>query len=166
MLFLYPTLVVVLLTQLDVVADENQIPSPAQCPRHRSRAGTNPVHVAIIGAGIAGASAAFRLHELARPFPSLNITIYESEAGVGGRIKSIFPPENRRVVVEVGATYFFRDDWNIIAAMNNVGLKEKGSISLWLRRGLWVCGMTKSLERRQSAMESPSRQDVVRLGWK
>ena len=52
----------------------------------------------------------------------------------------------------LGCTARWDHCWCIIAAMNNVGLKEKGSIDLWLRRGLWVCGMAKSLERRPSAM--------------
>lgn len=48
---------------------------------------------------------------------------YESDVGVGGRAKSISSPENRRAVVEARATHFFTDDWCIMAAMNNVGLK-------------------------------------------
>lgn len=97
MLFLYPTLVAALRTQLYVVA-EIPLAGPESSSPQQSQ--NNPPRVAIVGAGLTGVSTAPRLHELAQPFPSLNITMYESEAGVGGRIKSTSPPENRRAVVE------------------------------------------------------------------
>ena len=123
MLFVNPTLVVALLIPFYVVADESQIPlsGPESSSTHQNQ--NNPPRVAIVGAGIAGASTAFRLYELTRPFPSLPITIYESEFGVGGRVKSILPPENPYAVVEAGATHFFTDDWCVIAAKKNVGLE-------------------------------------------
>jgi prenylcysteine oxidase / farnesylcysteine lyase len=166
MLFLYPTLVVALLTQLYVAANESQTPLAGPESSSPQQSQNNPLRVAIIGAGIAGASAAFRLHELTRLFPSLNITIYKSEAGVGGRVKSISPPENRRAVVEAGATHFFRDDWCIITAMNNVGLKEKDLNPLALPRTVGVWDGEELRTASKCNMESPSWWDVVRLGWK
>lgn len=126
-------------------------PSLVQNPRLPHQNQNNQPRAAIVGAGIAGASTAFCLYELTRPFPSLPITIYESEFAVGGRTKSIFPPENPYAVVEAGVIHFFTDDWCIMAAMKNVGLKEKDSDPLALPRSVGV-GMTKSLERRLSAM--------------
>jgi hypothetical protein len=90
MLFVNLALIVALLTPFYVVADGSQIPlaGPESSSPHQNR--NNPPHVAIVGAGIASASTAFCLYELTRPFPSLPITIYESEFAVGGRAKSIF----------------------------------------------------------------------------
>ena len=83
MLFLYATLVVALLTQFYLVADEGQtfLAGPESSSPQQSQ--NNLSCIAIVGASIAGVSTAFHLHELARPSPFLNITIYESEAGVG-----------------------------------------------------------------------------------
>jgi hypothetical protein len=66
--------------------------------------------------------------------------------------------------VEARATHFFRDDWGIIAAMNNVGLKEKGSINLWLLRVAGVWDGEELSTAPKCNVESPSWRDVVRLG--
>jgi prenylcysteine oxidase / farnesylcysteine lyase len=166
MLVLYPTLVVALLAPLYVVANESQAPLTGPESSSPQQSQNSPPCVAIVGAGIAGASTAFRLHELARPLPSLNITIYESEAGVGGRVKSISPPENRRAVVEAGATHFSGDDWCIITAINNVGLKEKDSNPFALPRTVGVWDGEELRVASKCNMESLSWWDVVRLGWK
>lgn len=49
------------------------------------------VHIAIIGAGIGGASAALNTYDLNYPSSSRAVTIYEREARVGGRIETIHP---------------------------------------------------------------------------
>ena len=153
-MLLYPTLVVALLTQFYFVADESQTSLAGPKFSSPQQSQNNPPRIAIVGAGIAGASTAFRLHEPVRPFPFLNITIYESEAVIGGRVKSISPPENRRAVVEAGATHFFKDDWCIIAAMNNVGLKEKGSNPLALPRTVSVWDGERLRKASQCNVES------------
>jgi hypothetical protein len=79
--------------------------------------------VAIIGAGIAGASAAYQLRNKSasgsthgRP---VAITIFESSDEVGGRVRTISPPgyEGRRFLpLELGASFFFEDDWCLMDA--------------------------------------------------
>lgn len=83
-------------------------------------------NIAIIGAGIGGASAAFSIHELGRNRPSpLKVTIFESREEVGGRIKSsyLYPGKGGKKWIEEGATHFYAGDWCVTSAMDEVGLK-------------------------------------------
>jgi predicted NAD/FAD-dependent oxidoreductase len=73
-----------------------------------------PIHVAIVGAGVGGASAAFHLHEMAADNSDpLSVTIFEVGPAVGGRIKSAYPPEyagNPDFAFEAGAPWIFETD--------------------------------------------------------
>jgi hypothetical protein len=76
--------------------------------------------VAIIGAGIAGASAAFHIHNesASNPFHGrpVAITIFESSASVGGKVHSVFPPGQKEKPLELGASSFWQDDWCMMNA--------------------------------------------------
>lgn len=98
---------VALLTLL-VVADE-QIPLGDSSPR-------DPPRVAIVGAGITGASTAFRLQEITYPYSLYSVTIFERESSIGGRVKPISPSLHDHAVLEAGATHFFADDWCVVNA--------------------------------------------------
>ncbi|KAL1967555.1 hypothetical protein VTN77DRAFT_3070 [Rasamsonia byssochlamydoides] len=161
MLFFNIIPIVALCTPLFVLADESQIPLHPESSSPRQ----NDSRVAIVGAGIAGASAAFRLRELTRSFPSVSITIYERESTVGGRVKSIFPPESDHVV-EAGATHFFTDDWCIMTAMNDVGLKENYSNPFALPRSVGVWDGEELRTAAKCDVESPSWWDLARSVWK
>ena len=83
-------------------------------------------HIAIIGAGIGGASVAFHLYERGRNLPSTRrLTVFERESEVGGRIKSsyLYPGRGARKWIEEGATHFYAGDWCVASAMDDVGLK-------------------------------------------
>lgn len=131
MLSLHHALVAALLAPLFVVADERQQPLLSTWNGQR--------HIAIIGAGVAGASTAFRLNELAGPSPFATVNIYESESNVGGRIQTIPRQPGFHPALEDGATSFCTDDWCLMTAMRNVGLKEKGGNPLAVPRysGVW-----------------------------
>lgn len=87
----------------------------------------NVFNVAIIGAGIGGASAAYELRQLSSLSPKgrmLNITVFEAESRVGGRIKSVltYDGANSPVYAEAGAPFFQDDDECMFEAINRVGL--------------------------------------------
>jgi len=81
--------------------------------------------VAIIGAGIGGASVAHFIRNNFYDFNPVDITVFESTAIIGGRMKSV---KYRGHTVELGAQYWSKDDWCMGHAMSEVGLKgtEKG----------------------------------------
>lgn len=80
-------------------------------------------HVAIIGAGIAGATAAYFLHDYLRTRnPPVEITIYESQPQIGGRTSSV---SYRYRTVEGGAQYWSKSDWCMKMVMSEVVLKPR-----------------------------------------
>ena len=86
-----------------------------------------PVHkVAIIGAGIAGASAAYRLREQIS-HASFHVTIFEANSRVGGRIKpvKVFDGAETHQEVEAGAEFFYTDDECVQALIDETGLRRK-----------------------------------------
>lgn len=101
----------------------NEFPRQRPLPHHREDHKNGEFSVAIIGAGIAGASAAYHLHNEpasgsfhGRP---VAITIFESSDEVGGQVRTISPPgyEGRRFLpLELGASFFFEDDWCLMDA--------------------------------------------------
>ncbi|KAL9113235.1 MAG: hypothetical protein Q9227_002570 [Pyrenula ochraceoflavens] len=80
--------------------------------------------IAIIGAGISGASLAHQLHQKTRLQQPLDISVFESEDQVGGRIRSAPIHDIPLMDVECGAMAFFEDDWCIREAMQDLGLKK------------------------------------------
>lgn len=109
------------------VARQGLLPSIIANNKHHGR----QERIAIIGAGIGGASAALQIHMLTRNLPAQDVTIFEREAVVGGRIKSAYlhPGEGMPKIIEEGATHFFEDDWCVRNAMLEVGLRP--SIEFW-----------------------------------
>ncbi|PVH74685.1 hypothetical protein DL98DRAFT_22018 [Cadophora sp. DSE1049] len=96
--------------------------------------------VAIIGAGLAGATAAYYLHDSIRELQDVDITIFESSPQIGGRIKSI---KYRGRTIEVGATAASNHDWCFLRAMKDVGLAPKVPDLGWYYRvvktvGVWT----------------------------
>ena len=91
-------------------------------PKAGSAAITTP-RIAIIGAGITGASSAHHLHQLTRLQQPLDITVFEADDQVGGRVRSAYVHNEPAFDVEVGAAIFTDDDWCLEDAMQEVGLK-------------------------------------------
>jgi len=102
-----------------------QTPLGRSMPRPGSQAAPEQrPRIAIVGAGIAGASAAFHLHESFLSNQRPRVTIFEAAPRVGGRVRSVSPAHNAADVAEAGATHFFADDWCLVAAASDTGLKH------------------------------------------
>lgn len=96
--------------------------------------------VAIIGAGIAGASAAYHLRE-SYAYKDIDITINEANDQVGGEIKSASFHDGKYGVqqVELGARSFFADDQCVQSLVDETGLRKRlstrpsfhGSLGVW-----------------------------------
>ena len=67
----------------------------------------------------------------------LDITVYEAEDKVGGRIKSAHIHDEPWHLVEAGATAFSEDDWCLTCAMSEVGLKPAYKEAFHDRTGIW-----------------------------
>jgi hypothetical protein len=102
---------------------------PLNIQSNNREADTRVERIAIVSAGIGGASAAFNKHEWNVNLPPQSITIFESKSTVGGRIQSayLYPLEVGRKTIEHGATHFFIDDWCITSASQQVGLKSRST---------------------------------------
>ena len=105
--------------------NRNQIvmQSPEDGKPKTGSAALNTPQIAIIGAGIAGASSAHHLHQLARLRQPLDITVFEADKQVGGRVRSAYVHNEPAFDVEVGAATFAETDWCLKDAMQEVGLK-------------------------------------------
>jgi len=96
-----------------------------------------PFHIAIIGAGITGSSAAFHIRGLYPDASDLIITIYEKNSEVGGRIKRAYPVDfegNLKYALDVGAPYFSEEDSCVISLANQGDLHLKPAFqrpSIW-----------------------------------
>ena len=101
--------------------------------------------VAIIGAGISGALVAFELQERAYPSSQYKVTMFEKGSNMGGRIRSVSLPQNRRLTAEAGSSHFYVEDQCIIQAIKNVGLEfdrpdpnaPPDTMSVWNGTNLW-----------------------------
>ncbi|KAF1992818.1 hypothetical protein P154DRAFT_583420 [Amniculicola lignicola CBS 123094] len=120
------------------------------------------LRVAIVGAGVAGASAAFHLHDLSRSAP-ISITIYESQSIVGGRVVSVPAQDTPHEIVEAGSPHFFTDDGCLTGAFESTGLSFPpphpfalpNSVGLW--NGKDIAAGT------YCNIESPTWRNLARL---
>ena len=128
-----------------------------------------PRKIAIIGAGIAGASAAHQLHERTREVYPLNVTVFEKDDHIGGQLKSTTLREKPGTTVETGATAFHKDDWCMVEAMDGVGLqpataRTRGWHTPRKTRGIWNGENFQMLN--ESADEHPTLlQQFANLFW-
>ncbi|GAB1733845.1 hypothetical protein NU195Hw_g7238t1 [Hortaea werneckii] len=84
---------------------------------------SSPISVAIVGAGLAGASVAFHAYEeLYHPHSRLQITIYERESRFGGRIHTVEPQTEFSASLELGATTFSTHDECLMQTLRAVRL--------------------------------------------
>ena len=123
--------------------------------------GTRP-RVAIIGAGIAGASAAWELKQLDERSlaPPRDITVYERTSSIGGRVQSIASSaEGIRGYFETGATHLYPDDWCLKDGAESVGLST-GGITAPPGSGDGVA------TKLQCDYNTPSWSSLARLSWK
>ncbi|KAI0096947.1 hypothetical protein GGR51DRAFT_542111 [Nemania sp. FL0031] len=91
---------------------------------------TGVIHIAIVGAGVAGASTAYNLHRLSASSiehsRKLKITVYESSPIIGGQVRTISPPGTENTL-ESGAPYFFPDDWCLSDTAQSLGLGQQAA---------------------------------------
>ncbi|KAL8711911.1 MAG: hypothetical protein Q9225_007040 [Loekoesia sp. 1 TL-2023] len=73
-------------------------------------------NVAVIGAGSAGASAAYYLKTLKSPCQRINITVYERNGYVGGRSTTVNAYDDPNEPVELGASIFVKVNHNLVSA--------------------------------------------------
>lgn len=86
-------------------------------------------HIAIIGSGAAGSSAAFflhnQLHSLARR-DNVEITIYEKELRIGGRAAIVHPYNDTKYdPIELGASIYVSANLHLVNAIKQFNLSEK-----------------------------------------
>ncbi|KAL8924731.1 MAG: hypothetical protein Q9172_002549 [Xanthocarpia lactea] len=91
---------------------------PQICPQET-------LNVAVIGAGSAGASAAYYLDKFRQPCHRLNITVYERNAYVGGRSTTVNVYDDPHQPVELGASIFVPVNHNLVNAAKRFHLPIK-----------------------------------------
>ncbi|KAI4094153.1 MAG: hypothetical protein LQ344_002407 [Seirophora lacunosa] len=85
--------------------------------------GDEPVrNVAVIGAGSAGASAAYYLRQYQSPCQPINITIYERNHYIGGRTTTVNAYDDPDYPVELGGSIFVQVNHNLVNAAREFGL--------------------------------------------
>ena len=95
-----------------------------------SCSGVNLVNLAVVGAGVGGCSAAY----FARKYlPSVNVTIYDPQDRVGGRVLTY---NAAGVNLEVGAAFFNRFNKTLRGIVGDLGLKktlieERKDFAVW-----------------------------------
>ncbi|KAG4433756.1 hypothetical protein IFR05_010755 [Cadophora sp. M221] len=104
------------------LASSQTIKHPLFSPNNQSEQLTTRKRVAIIGAGLAGATASYYLHDSIRELHDIDITIFESSLKIGGRIKSV---KYRGRTIEIGAPAASTHDWCFLRAMKDVVLAPK-----------------------------------------
>lgn len=82
-----------------------------------SAAAQSGLSVAVIGAGLAGLSAALRLADA-----GIAVTVYEARSRVGGRVFSVQAPFAEDLVLDLGASFVNTDHDDVIALCERAGL--------------------------------------------
>ncbi|KAI6986598.1 hypothetical protein KC332_g6590 [Hortaea werneckii] len=114
---------------------------------HSAIQDSSPISVAIVGAGLAGASVAFHAYEeLYHPHSRLQITIYERESRFGGRVHTIEPQTEFSASLELGATTFSADDQCLMETLRAVGLQDTVSTDFYhvLAHTHWTKGPSQN----------------------
>jgi monoamine oxidase len=134
-------------------------PSFAQAPRRRADA-----RIAVVGAGLAGLVAAWRLTQAG----AANVTVYEANRRVGGRVLSGRGVVGEGTLVELGGSFINTDHEDMLAVAREFSLKiEDGEAGeeATLSATYWIGGERRSL--RAIAEESRAlleQLETVRKG--
>jgi len=137
LIFIIPLLIQLSFAEIHPDANQMAMQSSEDTKQKAGSAALNTPKIAIIGAGIMGASSAHHLHQLARLRQPLDITVFEAETQVGGRVRSAHVHNEPAFDVEVGAATFTEDDWCLKEAMQEVGLKPAVRSRSGYRAGVW-----------------------------
>jgi prenylcysteine oxidase/farnesylcysteine lyase len=136
---------------------------------HKTDFDPEPNRIAIIGAGIAGSTAAYHLNEryqdISRPY---EITVYEASSQVGGRIKAVQVKDGYpgKLLVEAGAHSFYSDDQCMQNAIDETGLRQKLDSHTLRKKEIGVWNGFEFVLRREEDLKPRTWQDLARLTWK
>ncbi|KAI4280692.1 MAG: hypothetical protein L6R38_004239 [Xanthoria sp. 2 TBL-2021] len=134
---------------------------------HRQVCPQETLNVAIIGAGSAGASAAYYLDQFRQPCHRLNITVYERNDYVGGRSTTVNVYGDPTLPVELGASIFVPINHNLVNAANRFDLpvKNRGRTSKW--EDTEILGIWDGREFVFTQSDADSQYwNIARLLWK
>ena len=123
--------------------------------------------VAIIGAGIAGASVAHHLHDR-YPHADLDVTIYEANPQVGGRIKSAKAYDGAYTFqqVETGAQSFYADDKCVQSLIDETGLRRKLEPHCPVKESVGVWDGASFILRGEGDLKGRTWTDWARYAWR
>jgi monoamine oxidase len=122
--------------------------------------------VAIIGGGLAGLAAAYRLQNM-----GITATIYEAKPRVGGRVQSVNNVVGDGLVVEMGAEFINTDHRDLLALVAELNLplfnvQDAIAQSAWPATAYYLAGQTWSEEELVNAFRPMAAQlieDAQRL---
>jgi Prenylcysteine lyase/NAD(P)-binding Rossmann-like domain len=161
------SLFLTLLVTLPVLAiSAEQI--PITVTEDKAQDNQKPKRIAIIGAGIAGASAAYFLNGYNNRRLPLDITVYEAASQAGGRIKSarVYDGAYGSQHAETGAHTFYSDDWCLQSAIDEVGLRQKLEPHYPVQKTVGVWDGQNFILRRESDLKSSTWRDLARSIWR
>ena len=126
-----------------------------------------PPKVAIIGAGIAGASAAYHLCDQ-YAHVGFDITIYEANSQVGGRIKSakVYDGAYTFQQVETGAQSFYADDECVQSLVDETGLRRKLEPHYPVKESVGIWDGASFILRGEGDLKGRNWTDWTRYAWR
>ncbi|KAL8709138.1 MAG: hypothetical protein Q9225_007494 [Loekoesia sp. 1 TL-2023] len=122
--------------------------------------------IAIIGAGIAGASAAYELHDQ-YSHADFDLAIYEANPQVGGRIKSakVYDGAYTYQQVETGAQSFYADDECVQSLIDETGLRRKLEPHYPVKKSVGVWDGATFILRGEGDLKARTWTDWARYAW-
>ena len=123
--------------------------------------------VAVIGAGIAGASAAYHLHDQ-YAHADLDVSIYEANPQVGGRIKSakVYDGAYTFQQVETGAQSFYADDECVQSLIDETGLRRKLEPHYPVKKSVGLWDGASFILRGEGDLKGRTWTDWARYAWR
>lgn len=125
-----------------------------------------PIKVAIIGAGIAGASAAYHLSD-EYAHTDFDITICQADSQVGGRIKSAKVYNGAYgQQVETGAQSFYADDECVQSLIDEAGLRQKLEPHYPVKKSVGVWDGASFILKGKGDLKGRTWTDWARYVWR
>lgn len=125
-----------------------------------------PAKVAIIGAGFAGASAAYHLGDQ-YGHAGFDITIYQADSQVGGRIRSAKVYDGAYAQeVETGAVSFYADDECVQSLIDETGLRWKLEPHYPVKKSVGVWDGASFILRSEGDLKGRTWTDWARYAWR
>ncbi|KAL9110361.1 MAG: hypothetical protein Q9227_005092 [Pyrenula ochraceoflavens] len=120
--------------------------------------------IAIIGAGSAGASAAYYLNKYSTN--NLNITIFEQSSYIGGRSITVDAFDDPTLPIELGASIFVKVNRNLVSAAERFNLVTRQAFNLRPKHSSYDVGIWNGQDFvYKQARGSSWWTDVTKLIW-